>query len=169
MSRFFVDQKPSPWGDLQIVTDGDGALWRLTFASGRRPIDLQPTAGLGGEVTVDSRQTRHVCQQLRDYFAGRRRSFDLELKAVGSPFQRQVWRRLQRIPCGETRSYAELANDLGRPSAARAVGRANALNPIAIVVPCHRLVGSNGSLTGFAGGLDFKAGLLALEKRLVAN
>ncbi len=155
----------APYGKLRIVTDGQGRLWQLTFPSGRRAIDLRPAAGLGREVVEDPERTRHVRHQLEEFFAGERQQFAVELKLVGSDFQCQVWRRLGRIPCGETRSYGQLAAAMGRPRAARAVGRANGLNPIAVIVPCHRLVGADGSLIRFAGGLAFKAGLLDLERR----
>ena len=110
--------------------------------------------------------TRHgaVIEQLDDYFAGRRRRFNLPLDLRGTVFQRQVWEQINQIPWGETRSYLQIAQALGRPNAARAVGGAAGSNPVAIVVPCHRVVGSNGKLTGYAGGLRRKAALLALEK-----
>lgn len=103
-------------------------------------------------------------QQLREYFAGARTTFDVPLDMSGTDFQRQVWKALLRIPYGETRSYQEIAAELGRPTAARAVGAANGRNPLSIVAPCHRVVGASGALTGFAGGLDVKARLLALER-----
>jgi methylated-DNA-[protein]-cysteine S-methyltransferase len=101
--------------------------------------------------------------QLAGYFAGRRRAFDLPLALRGTAFQLAVWRELLRVPCGETVSYAELAARVGRPGAARAVGRAVGQNPLAIVVPCHRAIGSDGRLTGYAGGLEAKSTLLRLE------
>jgi methylated-DNA-[protein]-cysteine S-methyltransferase len=101
--------------------------------------------------------------QLREYFAGRRRMFDLELAMPGTAFQCAVWAALRTIPYGETISYAELARRLGKPRAVRAVGSANGANPLPIVVPCHRVIGSDGSLTGFGGGLDLKRKLLTLE------
>jgi methylated-DNA-[protein]-cysteine S-methyltransferase len=102
-------------------------------------------------------------RQLGEYFAGRRRLFDLPLAFAGTDFQQEVWRALLTIPFGETRSYAQIAAQLGRPKAVRAVGAANAKNPISIVAPCHRVIGANGALTGFAGGLKAKAYLLRLE------
>ena len=102
--------------------------------------------------------------QLESYFAGERFEFDLELELVGTPFQRRVWAALLTIPYGETRSYGEIAAQIGSPGAFRAVGLANGHNPIGIIVPCHRVIGSNGSLTGYGGGLDRKRALLALEK-----
>jgi len=102
-------------------------------------------------------------QQLAEYFAGARRSFDLPLKLAGSPFQLRVWRELVRIPYGRTITYAELARRIGRSSASRAVGHANSRNPISIIVPCHRVIGASGNLTGYAGGLDAKRWLLNRE------
>jgi methylated-DNA-[protein]-cysteine S-methyltransferase len=102
-------------------------------------------------------------RQLRAYFAGERREFDLPLDFRGTEFQRRVWRALLTIPFGETRSYRDIATQLGQPSATRAVGAANGRNPIPIVAPCHRVIGANGSLTGFGGGLENKAFLLNLE------
>lgn len=106
-----------------------------------------------------------VERQLEEYFAGSRRAFDLPLDMRGTTFQKDVWEALLAIPYGETRSYGQLAKQLGRPSASRAVGAANGRNPISIVVPCHRVIGSSGKLTGFAGGLDVKARLLDMEKK----
>jgi methylated-DNA-[protein]-cysteine S-methyltransferase len=108
-----------------------------------------------------------ACCQLDDYFAGRRTSFDLPLDLQGTPFQQDAWRALAEIPFGETRTYAQQAGRLGRPSASRAVGAANGRNPLSIVLPCHRVVGSDGSLTGFAGGLETKRWLLEHERAVV--
>lgn len=108
-----------------------------------------------------------ACRQLDDYFAGRRTSFDLPLDLQGTPFQQDAWRALAEIPFGETRTYAQQAGRLGRPSASRAVGAANGRNPLSIVLPCHRVVGSDGSLTGFAGGLETKRWLLEHEQAVV--
>ncbi|MGK6354284.1 methylated-DNA--[protein]-cysteine S-methyltransferase [Sphingomonas sp. DT-207] len=105
-------------------------------------------------------------EQLREYFAGNRRHFDVPLDFRGTDFQKRVWARLLAIPFGETRSYGAVAAELGRPEASRAVGAANGRNPISIIAPCHRVVGSNGKLTGFAGGLEAKAYLLGLEGAL---
>lgn len=104
-------------------------------------------------------------RQLEEYFAGSRQAFDLPLDMRGTTFQKDVWEALLAIPYGETRSYGQLAKQLGRPSASRAVGAANGRNPISIVVPCHRVIGSSGKLTGFAGGLDVKARLLDMERK----
>ena len=102
-------------------------------------------------------------RQLKEYFAGRRKDFALKLDTAGTAFQRQVWNALRTIPFGETRSYGQIATQIGSPRAVRAVGAANGRNPVSIVTPCHRVIGSTGKLTGFAGGLDVKARLLALE------
>jgi methylated-DNA-[protein]-cysteine S-methyltransferase len=107
-----------------------------------------------------------VLRQLAEYFAGDRTDFDIKLAPRGTPFQLDVWRTLQRIPYGETRSYADIARSIGRPTATRAVGAANGANPIPIIIPCHRVIGSNGSLTGFGGGMGVKRRLLDLESGL---
>lgn len=108
--------------------------------------------------------TDRAAAQLEEYFAGRRQVFDLPLHTVGTPFQRLVWAELQRIPYGETKTYRQVAEATGHPLAFRAVGMANNKNPIAIIIPCHRVIGSDGSLTGYASGLPLKEHLLALEK-----
>ena len=111
-----------------------------------------------------ARPNAHVTAQLDEFFAGSRTSFDLAVEpARGTPFERAVWEAVSAIPYGQTATYAEIAAAIGRPSACRAVGRANGRNPVALVVPCHRVVGSDGSLTGYAGGLPMKRALLELE------
>ena len=150
----------SPVGRLKLVaTDRGlaGVLWekerpnRVRFSA--------PVEDASHAVLVD------VERQLIEYFGGRRTAFSLRLDVAGTEFQRQVWAALLTIPFGETRSYAQIARQIGKPSATRAVGAANGRNPIAIVAPCHRVVGATGALTGFAGGLEAKAYLLALESR----
>ena len=143
---------PSPIGTLTATVDEDGALTRLDLP-GRAP--QSPPS--------DDPRFDELAAQLAEYFAGRRTTFDLTLRARGSAFEQRVWTELSRIPYGETTTYAEIARRIGHPGWARAVGRANGRNPIAIVVPCHRVIGSNGSLTGYAGGLELKAALLGLE------
>ena len=103
-------------------------------------------------------------RQLEEYFAGERTTFDVPLAPEGAPFEREVWRALEEIPYGETVSYGEIARRVGQPTAARAVGTANGRNPIAVIVPCHRVIGANGSLTGYGGGLERKRLLLELER-----
>jgi methylated-DNA-[protein]-cysteine S-methyltransferase len=112
----------------------------------------------------DDRSFPDAVNQLDAYFAGKRTDFDLELDMVGSEFQRRVWQALLTIPFGETRSYGQIAEQIGAAGSARAVGLANGHNPIAIIVPCHRVIGANGSLTGYGGGLDRKRSLLEMEK-----
>lgn len=148
----------TPIGKLRLVSNGD-ALLRVEF-QGQHSSD-----GVPGEDPVLDQARR----QLEEYFAGRRRHFDLPLGAGGTAFQQAVWSSLQSIPYGELRSYRDIAETLGKPKAVRAVGAANGRNPLPIVVPCHRVVGSNGKLTGFAGGLDCKRRLLALEGIEVAD
>ena len=144
----------TPIGELLLTADDDGALTGVNLPN-RHP----DPAGWerDDELLADARR------QLTEYFAGERTAFDLPLRPAGAPFQLRVWEALMRIPYGETASYGELARELGHPTAARAVGAANGRNPIAIVVPCHRVIGSNGSLTGYAGGLECKRALLDLE------
>ncbi len=141
----------SPVGLLTLVS-GDDGLESVRFGN---------AVPEGCVEDVDSEFPGLV--QLNEYFNGRRRTFDLPLSLRGTPFQRSVWLQLLQIPWGETRSYGDIARAVGKPGAARAVGMANQTNPIPIIVPCHRVIGANGSLTGYAGGLDVKARLLALE------
>lgn len=156
----------SPAGPLVCVVDDTGALVRIEFAKGRDAAQMRAQlARAGARAVDDSERTRAVREQLRDYFGGRRTDFDLPLAPRGTPFQQTVWRALARIPFGETRTYADIARAVGKPRAARAVGRATGANPIPIVIPCHRVVGSDGSLVGFGGGLDVKEILLAHEGR----
>ena len=142
----------SPIGELLLTSDG-GALTGLHMEP------FEPAT----EWMRDDSFFEDVLAQLDEYFAGDRKSFDVELDATGTRFQRQVWESLRAIPYGETRSYGEIAHRIGKPKAVRAVGRANGANPIAVIVPCHRVIGADGTLTGYGGGLDRKAKLLALE------
>ena len=151
----------SPVGALLLAGD-ETALTTLAFSSGKHPIAPAP------DWIEDARPFTAVQRQLDEYFASERREFDLPLRLEGTPFQREVWQELCRIPYGETISYGELARRIGRPNAPRAVGLANGSNPIAIVVPCHRVIGSSGALTGFGGGLETKARLLSLERGQLA-
>jgi methylated-DNA-[protein]-cysteine S-methyltransferase len=147
----------SPVGPLTLV-DRDGRLGGLYMADQRH---LPDVAAFG---VRDDRSLPEVREQLTAYFAGELQEFDLPLAPLGTPFQREVWAALRRVPYGTTCTYGALAAAIGRPAAVRAVGAANGRNPIGIVVPCHRVVGSTGQLTGYAGGVDKKATLLALEK-----
>ena len=145
-------------GELLLAGDED-ALHVVGFPSGRG------AARPEGDWTENAALFAEAARQLGDYFAGKRHSFDLPLAPSGTPFQRDVLAALQQIPYGETRSYGELAKAVGRPKASRAVGAANGRNPLPIVIPCHRAIGSDGSLTGFGGGLATKRFLLDLERR----
>jgi methylated-DNA-[protein]-cysteine S-methyltransferase len=146
----------SPYGPLTLVAD-DGVLCGLYMTDQRH----RPPEETFGE--HDDTPFAEAEDQLEAYFAGDLKEFTLELRLSGTPFQRTVWQQLRRIPYGETRSYGELAEALGKPGASRAVGLANGKNPIGIIVPCHRVVGANGSLTGYGGGLDRKQRLLDFE------
>lgn len=121
--------------------------------------------GVVAEPVTNHEAHHEITEQLSEYFEGKRTQFELPLDVDGTDFQKAVWNELQRIPYGETRSYGEIAKAIGKPGAARAVGMANHDNPLAVVIPCHRVVGSNGSLTGYAGGLHLKAQLLSIESR----
>ena len=148
----------SPIGPLTLAGD-EGGLRLVHFATGRRP------ASLRREWIEDRAPFKEVMRQLDSYFAGKLQDFDLPLVLDGTEFQLLVWRHLRKIPYGETVSYGQLARQIGSPDAARAVGLANGSNPIPIIIPCHRVIGSNGDLTGFGGGLPVKKKLLALESR----
>ena len=148
-------------GPLQVAFDGDGALIYLGFADHEsRSSVLAKVARLG---PVDAAPGRALVDQLAAYAEGWRGPFTVPLRLHGTPFELRVWRQLLEIPWGETRSYGDLARRLGGVSLSRAVGRANGANPVSILVPCHRVVGVDGSLTGYAGGLAMKARLLRLE------
>ncbi len=146
----------SPLGTLTLVASGEG-LTHLLFPGETK----EPPAG--AESAAARRVLDAAERQLGEYFEGRRREFDLPLAPAGTEFQRAVWFALSSIPCGDTTSYGELARRIGRPRAVRAVGAANGANPLPIVLPCHRVIGASGHLTGFGGGLPAKVKLLAIE------
>lgn len=146
----------TPIGDLLLAGDDDG-LSMIGFPEGKMRRDPEP------DWVVNEQVFDEAVRQLEEYFAGQRREFDLPLHLTGTEFQVRVLEELQRIPYGETTSYGDIAERIGRPKAMRAVGAANGRNPIPIVIPCHRVIGSGGALTGFGGGLDTKAALLRLE------
>jgi methylated-DNA-[protein]-cysteine S-methyltransferase len=148
---------PSPIGPLTVVAEG-GVLVRLAMSPPGRFVDAE--IGERSDEGFDD-----VVSQLGEYFAGDRTAFDLPLRPVGSEFELAVWEQLTRIPYGETRSYGYVANAVGEPGGAQAVGAANGRNPLAVVVPCHRVIGADGSLVGFGGGLPRKRFLLDLEQR----
>jgi methylated-DNA-[protein]-cysteine S-methyltransferase len=149
---------PSPVGALKLVGHDAGLAAILWENDDPRRVRLGPLAEAPDHDLLVTAE-----QELSEYFHGERRTFDLPLAFAGTPFQIKVWRALLTIPYGETRSYGTIARQIGQPSAMRAVGAANGRNPISIVAPCHRVIGASGALTGFAGGLEAKRLLLALE------
>ncbi len=157
MERIYFSHLDGPLGRLLLAGADDG-LHLIGFPSGRKARTPEP-----GWIE-DSRPLGEAVRQLRAYLAGELREFNLSLKPQGTAFQLGVWRRLREIPYGETITYGELARRIGNPKASRAVGLANGANPLPIVVPCHRVIGSNGKLTGFGGGLPIKEKLLAIER-----
>ena len=155
----YYDTFSTPVGDFSVAVDATGsvvatAFGGLTALRGRFAAD---------QLIPDPARVAAARREVTEYFAGQRDAFTLKLAPRGTPFQQGVWAALRRIPLGETRSYGQLAAELGKPGAARAVGRANATNPIALIIPCHRVIGRDGSLTGFAFGEEIKRRLLAHE------
>lgn len=148
----------TPLGTL-VATASGGALSGLYYEGGRHA----PAVGPDWIEDADAAPLRECARQIREYLGGARTTFDIALAPVGSEFQRRVWREIARIPYGETITYAELASRAGAPGSARAAGAATGRNPVSIIVPCHRVVGSDGSLTGYAGGVQRKARLLEIE------
>lgn len=149
----------SPVGKLKLVASDKGLVAILWEKDKPRRVSLNDLVA-NEQHPVLVRTER----QLKEYFAGKRKSFSVDLDMRGTRFQKNVWEALLAIPFGETRSYGQLAKQLGNPRASRAVGAANGRNPVSIIVPCHRVIGSSGKLTGFAGGLEVKAHLLGLER-----
>ena len=148
----------SPLGELMLISDGEAL-------TGLYMVDNQKHAARRAQAIRDDAALKRPLAQLQAYFAGELREFDLPLAAAGTAFQQRVWRALCDIPYGETISYGELARRIGQPTASRAVGLANGQNPISIVVPCHRVIGADGTLTGYGGGLPRKRWLLAHESK----
>ena len=153
------DYLHTPIGAVLVAGDAD-AIRRISFPKNGKPAAPEPGWGHSARGPVGE-----AIRQLREYFGGRRTGFDLPLAPEGTGFQRAVWRQLQEIPYGGTISYGELARRVGNPKASRAVGAANGANPIPIVIPCHRVIASDGKLGGFGGGLPVKQALLELETR----
>ena len=147
----------SPVGAILLAADEEG-LRSVSFPTAKRPVEPEP------DWVRDDERLAEAREQFAAYFRGERKEFDLKLVLDGTPFQQDVLRALQQIPYGETRSYADIARMIGRPKAVRAVGGANGRNPLSIVIPCHRVIGSSGALTGFGGGLPVKKALLDLEQ-----
>jgi methylated-DNA-[protein]-cysteine S-methyltransferase len=168
MATRFLDTIDSPAGPLQIAVDETGRLTSIWFGVVTTDADVEISIRRSGHAPVrDAGRVAHVAAQLREYAMGERTSFDLELAPTGSDWERQVWDALLTIPYGETRSYGQIATQLGDPTKARAVGWANAANPIPVVIPCHRVIGANRGLTGFGGGIEAKIKLLAHEGALL--
>jgi methylated-DNA-[protein]-cysteine S-methyltransferase len=157
MSQIAYTEMESPVGKLRLVGDGE-ALRGVWFVNGRHQSAPKK------EWERDERPFAEVVRQLRAYFAGELTEFCVPLAMEGTEFQLRVWAELRKIPYGETRTYGQLAAEIGKPEAMRAVGLANGQNPIPIIVPCHRVIGSNGSLTGYGGGMENKKKLLELEQ-----
>jgi len=160
-AAIYFTEIESPVGRL-LLEANDSGLSAIQFVAGRR------TSSPRLEATQNDAPFRETIRQLQAYFRGEPKEFELPLALVGTPFQLRVWQRLREIPYGETISYGQLAREIGRPEASRAVGLANGSNPIPIIIPCHRVIGSNGKLTGYGGGLPIKEKLLAFESRQLA-
>ena len=167
MPYAYLETADSPAGPLAFAVNETGALLRSQFVAGHYATTLEQELERDGYTLAhDAQRTAQARAQLLEYHHGARRVFELPLALAGTEWQRHIWQELTHIPFGETRSYGEMAAQIGRPLAARAVGRANATNPLPLIVPCHRLIGANGALTGFGGGLELKARLLAHEAQV---
>ena len=168
MATRFLDTIDSPAGPLHIAVDDAGRLTGIWFGVVTTDADVEISIRRSGHDPVrNANRIAHVAGQLREYAASARTSFDLKLAPNGSDWERRVWDALLTIPYGETRSYGQIATQLGDPTKARAVGWANAANPIPVVIPCHRVIGANGKLIGFGGGIEAKIKLLAHEGALL--
>jgi O-6-methylguanine DNA methyltransferase len=170
VDTLYWSSAPGPRGDCVVMATEAGVCWSGTpgTAADEGFFWLKRRSGLSFDHIVEGEAIgplRQAIDELRRYFAGERLQFTCPLDLHGTPFQLAVWREMLRIPYGETRTYGELATIIGRPAAYRAVGAASGANPVAIIVPCHRLIGADGSLTGYGGGLPTKEWLLAMEKR----
>jgi methylated-DNA-[protein]-cysteine S-methyltransferase len=166
-SRLLLDHIRTPIGRLALIADEGGRLRALGFTDGHTRMERQLEAYLGqpGKMLVRAANPGGLTAAIRAYFDGDLPAIDkLPTEAEGTAFQRSVWRALRDIPCGETRSYGDIARQIGNPAAVRAVGMANGANPIGIVVPCHRVIGAKGTLTGYGGGIERKRWLLAHER-----
>ncbi len=165
MSQIFIHPFQSPVGELLLGSFEEKlCLCDWTFRSMRGMVDNRIQKGLKAEfVSGDSSVIQKTISQLGEYFKGERKDFDIPMLLIGTEFQKQVWQALMKIPYGETRTYLHLSKELGNPDANRAVASANGANALSILIPCHRIIGSNGSLVGYAGGLAAKKQLLQLE------
>lgn len=166
-SSFFVDRLATPIGTMMIAADDEGKLRVALFTEDEDDLCRYLRLQVGAKsFTLELAHDPHrLTSLISDYFAGSLAIIDeLPVEHGGTPFQQDVWRKLRSIPCGSTTSYGELAKQIGRPAAVRAVGLANGANPVAVVVPCHRVIGANGSLTGYGGGIERKRWLLDHER-----
>ncbi len=162
--RQYYDTFPTPVGDFSVAVGANGSVIAAAFGG---LVELRERFA-ADDVLHDPARVAEARREVTDYFTGKREAFTLKLAPSGTPFQQSVWAALRRIPFGTTRSYGELAADLGNPGAARAIGRANATNPICLIIPCHRVIGGDGSLTGYAFGEARKSRLLAHEGVMTA-
>ncbi|WP_342380256.1 methylated-DNA--[protein]-cysteine S-methyltransferase [Myxococcus stipitatus] len=170
--HFIIDKTDTPIGELIVVADPEGHLRAVDWTehTGRMRQLLRLHYGEKGYVLEEGKNPGGLTEMMRAYFAGKLDAIDsLPSRTAGTAFQREVWAALREIPCGDTVSYSALAQRIGRPAAVRAVGMANGANPVGIVVPCHRVVGANGSLTGYGGGIERKRWLLAHEAKARAS
>lgn len=166
--KAYIDTADTPAGPLTFAVDEDGALIRAHFEESDDPSDIEDELQAEGyeEFVQDPDHTAQLRQEISEYCAGERREFTVPVAASGTPWQKKVWEALRRIPFGETRSYAQVADMIGRPGAARAVGGANGCNRVPLIVPCHRVIAADGSLGGFSGGLHLKEKLLEHERQI---
>ena len=165
--RLWTDRFDTPIGEMLIVADHDGNLVATDWSEHKERLrrHLRRHYGENGSRLEPARNPNGLTDAIRSYFAGELEAIDvLPVQAAGTPFQREVWRALRQIPCGTTISYGELAARIGRPRAVRAVGLANGSNPVGVIVPCHRVIGVDGSLTGYGGGIERKRWLLEHER-----
>jgi methylated-DNA-[protein]-cysteine S-methyltransferase len=163
--KLYYDTFPTPMGEFAVAVNETGAVVATTFFGGR---DLKGRLP-GDELVRDAEAASAAREELEEFFKGERRQFSVKIAPRGTDFQKQVWSALRRIPFGETRSYGQLAAEVGNAKASRAVGRANGANPVCPIVPCHRCIGADGSLTGFGFGEKLKKRLLDHEQSAVAK
>lgn len=170
ITKAYLDTIDTPAGPIAFAVNEEGALVRATFEEADDHPDIEEELQAEGyEAFRDPDRTAHLREELAEYCAGERRAFTVPVAAAGTPWQKKVWEALGRIPFGETRSYAEVADMVGRPGAARAVGGANGCNRVPLVVPCHRVISADGSLGGFSGGPHLKRRLLEHERWVLSR
>ncbi len=165
--KIYTSKLKSPFGIIYLASSDDGMVQIGLSTEEKFVVELNkkfPKA----QIEENNAKNQLALQQLKDYFSGKRNDFSVPLKLAGTEFQKKVWNELLKIPYGQTITYGEIAKNIGNPKAVRAVGLANNRNPVAIIVPCHRVIGANGKLVGYGGGLDMKESLLKLEGALLA-